>query len=204
MESKESKSNNNNIYNTDIEMIMDFMKLSLIYDESKSDKDRLDIIKLQKAILEILPVAQSYRMSTIYGLLADIYRKNKNYYIENSQSASMKKSIFSHQLQRNTSNVLQKQKEDHVIILFYKSTCPACQKIMGDWLEFKRQSNNSNFTIIDCDSDKLENKQIFQYFKIEFVPTVLKLRFDVRSADNIVTKMNETINLDNLNKFAIF
>lgn len=247
-----------NIYSTDIEMVMDFMKLSLAYDDKNiSDKERFDIIKLQKAILELLPVAQSNRISTIYGILADIYRKNKKEYVDHtkktlfvspphigqysqptrvpcdnkqvvqittrapqgltgvlpqglirsSQSQGLatipQKSINLVQPQQNH-ELLEKQKEDHVIALFYRATCPACQRIMGDWLEFKRQHKDSNFTVIDYDSEKPENKQIFQFFKIEFVPTIFKLTFDAQDKKKITTKMNDEINLGNLQKFANF
>jgi len=65
-------------YNTDIEMVMDFMKLSLIFDDDKvSQKDRTDTLILQKSILELLPVAQSNRMSAAYDILRKIYRLNK-------------------------------------------------------------------------------------------------------------------------------
>lgn len=225
------------IYNTDIEMVMDFMKLSLAYDDKNiSDKERFDIIKLQKAILELLPVAQSNRMSSVYGMLADIYRRNKKEYTDYT-----KKPLFMSPVQIQTSIPmpvrqqarqderqvvqittrqpfmipqqskvpmdlisLQKKKEDHIIVLFYRSTCPACQKIMGDWLEFKRQHKDSAFTVIDYDSENPENKQIFQYFKIEFVPTIFKLMFDAQDKNKITTKMEGEINLANLHRFANF
>lgn len=65
-------------YSTDIEMVMDFLKLSIIFDKPKASNDNLAaILTLQKAIIELLPVAQSNRMSTIYAMMANIYRTNK-------------------------------------------------------------------------------------------------------------------------------
>jgi thiol-disulfide isomerase/thioredoxin len=245
-----------NIYNTDIEMITDFMKLSLIYDNKNiSDKERFDIIILQKSIIELLPVAQSNRMSTIYGILADIYRRNKTEIVNHTKkplfASSSRNLMFDKQSDQNVQipipntyestahksyvqspymqistrqhqrfneipsrstmlenipdrQVLKNQKEDHVIVLFYRSTCPACQKIMGDWIEFKRQHKDSNFSLIDYDNDNPDNKQIFQYFKIEFVPTIFKLTFDALDKNKITTKMNSEINLANLHSFVNF
>lgn len=216
------------IYNTDIEMIMDFMKLSLAYDDKNmSDNDRFDIIKLQKAILELLPVAQSNRMSAVYGFVTEIYRKNKKEYVDSvkpllitpsssivlesavspratkilDRSQSGAKVLFD---QRKESQYVQKQKEDHIIILFYKSTCPSSQRIMGDWFEFKRQHKDSPFTILDYDSNNPENIDIFRHFKVTFVPAVFKLTFDAKDKNNLATKMKDTITHDSLHKFAIF
>jgi thiol-disulfide isomerase/thioredoxin len=182
------------IYKTDIEMVMDFMKLSMGFDnENISDKERYDIIKLQKAILELLPVAQSNRMSTVYGILADIYQKNKKEYTDRLSSHPDKHVM-----------ITTKQKENRVIVLFYRPTCPACKKIMGHWKEFKRQHKDSNFTITEYNSENPDNREIFESFEIEFVPTIFKLAFDEKDNKRIKTKMNDKIDPDSLHRFAKF
>jgi hypothetical protein len=68
-----------NAYNSDIEMIMDFLKLSIISnDVSQSGDKRKDALNLQKAMLETLPVAQSNRISRIYSKMHEIYRLNRD------------------------------------------------------------------------------------------------------------------------------
>lgn len=72
-------SETSNVYNSDIEMIMDFVKLSIIFNDSKqSETRRLESLKLQKAILETLPVAQSNRISQTYSKMMEIYRLNRD------------------------------------------------------------------------------------------------------------------------------
>ena len=66
-----------NIYNNDVEMIMDFMKMSIVAnDKSQPTKRRTDSLDLQYQILENLPVAQSDRISQIYAKLHKIYKLN--------------------------------------------------------------------------------------------------------------------------------
>ena len=78
----------NDIYETDIELVMDFMKLSIIYD-STNIKNCKRIIKLQKRIIDNLPVAQSERMSSVYTLLQKIYHENKKEYINNNKKIKL-------------------------------------------------------------------------------------------------------------------
>jgi hypothetical protein len=67
------------VYNSDIEMIMDFLKLSIISnDTSQSNERRSEALNLQKAMLEVLPVAQSNRVSQIYSKMHEIYRLNRD------------------------------------------------------------------------------------------------------------------------------
>lgn len=66
-----------NTYNNDVEMIMDFMKMSIVAnDKSQPMKRRTDSLDLQYQILENLPVAQSDRVSQIYAKLHKIYKLN--------------------------------------------------------------------------------------------------------------------------------
>lgn len=170
---------NSDIYNTDIEMIMDFMKLSLLFDdENVSDKDKMDILQLQKKIIDILPVSQSNKISAAHRILEEIYQINEN--------------------ELNDS-----KRREHCIILFYKSTCPACQRILGVWENFKRQNANSDFTIIDYDAMDPENTEIFKHFKIDSVPTIFKLKFDRKDHD-FIEKLSVPITSGSLNDFARF
>jgi len=100
----------------------------------------------------------------------------------------------------NTLSVPDKR-NDHYILLFYKSTCPACHRIMGNWKEFKHNSVNSNFTVIDFDSLDPQNNGIFEYFKIDAVPTLFKLKLDSK---DYVQKMKSDVTLNNLHEFARF
>jgi thiol-disulfide isomerase/thioredoxin len=182
------------IYHTDVEMIMDLMKLFLAYDNSKlSDKDKYDILKLQKLIIELFPVAQSNRMSTIYSIVTELYRKNKKDYLE--------KNITNLNPNQNNTN-----KEDHLIVLFYRTSCSACKNIMDIWENFKNLNQDSNFIFLEFDSDDSDNdtKRIFSYFNIEYVPTVFKIRYDAISKHDIAKKLDKNITLDTLNNFAIF
>lgn len=172
-----------NQYNTDIEMVMDFMKLSLIFDDDiVSHKERADILKLQRVLVELLPVAQSNRMSACYDILRKIYHKNKYEFM-------------------NPVKKIPDKRNDHYILLFYKSTCPASRHIMGDWEEFKRQHMDSNFTIIEYDSMDPKNADVFAYFKVDSVPTLFKLRLD---QSDYIQKMSSNISPHTLNDFAKF
>jgi thiol-disulfide isomerase/thioredoxin len=213
--------NLNEIYNTDIETVMDFMKLSILFDNPKTDPNNLKtIIELQKSILELLPVAQSERMASVYTLLVEVYHQNKKDINKNVVNKNVvdknvvdKNVIDKNVINKNvvvagTKDSTQTQQIDkklyHFIILFYKSSCPACKKIMPHWNEFKRLSvlRPANFTIIEYDSDDKINAEIFQRFKIEDVPTVVKLRLDRDS--NYAEGMTDSINVNNLLKFGIF
>lgn len=67
------------IYNSDIEMIMDFVKLSIIFnDKTQTDSRRTEALNLQKLVLETLPVAQSNRVAQIYSKMQEIYRLNRD------------------------------------------------------------------------------------------------------------------------------
>jgi len=195
-------------YESDIEMVMDFMKLSLLFDNASNTIDNLiTITKLQKSILEILPVAQSNRMSSIYDLLAEIYRRNKREVEDKSRSTEGYPKGYSKGLSLDRNNFLSdnlsNKRKDHFIILFYKSSCPQCIKINPIWNEFKMQNDLSNFTTIEYDWDDTSNSEIFRLFKIKKVPTIVKLRLD-NNAGNYAEELVETVNLDNLSRFTNF
>jgi hypothetical protein len=180
----------NEIYKTDIETVMDFMKLSILFDNPKTTTDNLEnIVGLQKSILELLPAAQSERMASVYKLLVEVYRQNKK------DLLGLKEPTKSNQTDKNL---------DYFIILFYKSSCSACKKIMPYWNEFKRQSmlQSTNFTPIEYDSDDTANAEIFQRFKIENVPMVVKLRLDRNN--NYAEGMVDPISVNNLLNFSVF
>lgn len=62
------------MYNNDIQMTMDFLKLALIVDDPKSNQSKRQYaIKLQGELLNLLPFAQSNRMSYIYDLMRETY-----------------------------------------------------------------------------------------------------------------------------------
>jgi tyrosine-protein phosphatase YwqE len=181
------------IYHTDIEMVMDLMKLFLAYDRKDlSDEDKLDILRLQKLIIELFPVAQSNRMSTIYSIVTEMYRKNKKEYFE--------KTINNNPNQGNIN------KEDHLIALFYRTSCPACKNIMDVWKKFKNLNQDSKFIFLEFDSDDSDDntKRIFSYFNIEYVPTIFKIRYDAASKNDIAKKLNQSITLESLTNFANF
>ena len=179
------------IYHTDVEMVMDLMKLFLAYDKNElSDKDKYDLLKLQKLVIQLFPVAQSNRMSTIYGILTDIYRNNKKEYFERNLN----------------SELVNNHKEDHLIVLFYRTSCPACKNIMSIWENFKKLNQDSNFIFLEFDSDDSDDNtnRIFSYFNIEYVPTIFKIRYDASSKEDISKKLKQSITLDSLTNFAVF
>jgi thiol-disulfide isomerase/thioredoxin len=177
-------------YDTDIEMVMDFMKLSFIFDKPETSIENLkEIIKLQYSLLELLPVAQSNRMATIHNLLNDVYRKNK-------------KELEKRAMPCQKPNLTQKKEGTQFVILFYRSSCPACKKIFPQWTEFKKRNSLENFTTLEYDNDDKSNEKIFELFKINEVPTVIKLKLD-KSA-NYAEILNAPIDLENLSKFSVF
>jgi len=63
----------NNKYDTDIEMIMDFLKLAILYNKCTNINKKSDIIILEKALIKLLPIANNERMLRIYSIITDIY-----------------------------------------------------------------------------------------------------------------------------------
>lgn len=167
------------IYTTDIEMVMDFMKLALFFDKTnnsnfKDNQNKKMILKLESSLLELLPVAQNNRMASIYKILTLIHNK---------QQILIKPNI---------------NKKSQFIILFFSSSCPASQKILNDWKQFKNQPHES-FTVIDYDGDDFSNDEIFKHFNITDVPTVIKLNL----TDTInVEKLDVPITLESVDNFS--
>ncbi len=176
-------------YNTDIEMIMDFMKLSLAYDKVSTYQDKKDILKLQQGVIELLPIAQSNRISSIHSIMNEIYNKNK-------ENLSLLDKDIAHD-KIDDENF----KRDHFIVLFYNNTCSACNKIMPIWEEFKQNNEDSNFTILQWDASDPTTTKVFEYFNITEVPTIIKLELD---KNNYVTHMTTDITLEYLNDFGHF
>lgn len=80
-------------YNNDIEMVMDFIKLSLLFDsKNTTDTNKLHILALQNAILNIIPVAQSNRMTAVNKILDHICHMNMTEY-NCAENKSFSKSI---------------------------------------------------------------------------------------------------------------
>lgn len=187
-------------YNTDIEMVMDFMKLSIIFDNKKiGEMHRSEALRLQGAIIEMLPIVQSNRMEQAYGIIRKIYLANKR----EADSDSSDSDDFD-EFDEVEAPLISKpsvpmkfaeagKSRDNFIVLFHKSSCPACKKIMPTWNQFKgMHTDNPNFTILDWDSNDPKNRGVFDYFKIEFVPTVFKLEL---LEPDIVTKLEDPITL---------
>lgn len=66
-------------YTTDVELVSDFMNLALLYDNKNASlKEKQEIVLLEKNIIDLLPVSQSNRMSTIYSMINDIHNIHKN------------------------------------------------------------------------------------------------------------------------------
>lgn len=64
-------------YSNDIEMIMDFLKLSLISNDNTQTKNKRDAAyQLQKMILDGLPEAKSDRITQIYQKMNQVYKVN--------------------------------------------------------------------------------------------------------------------------------
>lgn len=63
--------------NKDIEMIMDFIKLSMTFNKiySINKNYATDILDCQKRIIDLLPIAQSNRMALIYNVMNNVYQK---------------------------------------------------------------------------------------------------------------------------------
>jgi thiol-disulfide isomerase/thioredoxin len=188
-------------YNTDIEMVMDFMRLAILFkNQNLNESDLANIIDLEQALIELLPVAQSNRMSTVYNNLTIIHKKHKKMF-ENRHKSNI--AIASHH-QKINYNPLEKaldKRDDHFIVLFYNSLCSSCMKIMDDWTKFKQLHTRSNFTILDYNNRDPNNSSIFNRFKITHVPTIIKLRLDSQDYMEI---MQGPININTLGDFAYF
>lgn len=180
----------NDVYKTDIELVMDFMKLALAFDKPNvSQKQRKVLLDLQQKILELLPVAQSNRMEAVYKMMEVAYRINTDTYAQTVSSVL-------------PTTLDEKEKtEEHAIVLFYRSSCPACQSILPIWKEYKSQNISSPFTIAEYDADEPSNASIFRRFNISAVPTVLKLRI---GRELNVEKLKDPITSSSLSSLSVF
>lgn len=178
------------IYNTDIEMLVDLLKLNFNFDSlsglpDTSNEKLSENLVLQKNLLDIInnsPEKKSKRIESAYNILSDIYHRNK----------------------KSLSDRLLNNKNNHIIVLFYRTTCGDCKRIMGEWDKFVEHYSGSEFKIISYDGDNQDNMKIFKYFKITDVPTVLKLRLDTKDRETMITKMSDNISYETLRNFATF
>lgn len=187
------------MYNQDVEMVMDFMKLSILFDSS-TDEECIDILKLQYGILELLPTAQSNRMGSIYEILGEIYTKNKN---------ECKNRIKDDQKTANGLDTIpyETNKDDNYIVLFYCSLCKRCNKIMNDWNKFKEMNKEANFTVKEFDKNTLnDGGKMFNYFEVndDMIPIVYKFRLGENDNNKCYEIMDNEVNLLNLTHFANF
>jgi len=129
-------------YYTDIQIIMDFMKLSFVIDKSDVHQPyKKEALELQHQLLDLLPVAQSNHMSEIYKRLRRVYDINYD------------------TLERQTNN-----NKAFNLILFYDSESPHYDRIASTWDRFKRMNrSNSIYGIFGydmCDIIYSEKKNI--------------------------------------------
>ncbi|VBB17948.1 hypothetical protein YASMINEVIRUS_411 [Yasminevirus sp. GU-2018] len=211
-------------YNTDIEMVMDFMKLAVLFDNKEiNDSDKKNILSLQKSIIELLPVAQSDRMSAVYATITKIHKTQLRIFAMMPTPVTQQQQtlpqiidldqrfgrVESHGVPMSSSKQLytlqkpvpQDKTNDHFIVLFFRSSCPACKAISNDWRRFKQESVNSNFTVLEYDGDDPANMTIFKHFGVELVPTVIKLRLDQQ---NYAEKLTSQPSYESIRRFAKF
>jgi len=186
MESSDEK------YYTDIQIIMDFMKLSWIIDDKSIDIEyKREALKLQKGLLRLLQVAQSNRIAMIYKKLHTVYMINQD-------TIGQKKN--------NNLN--------YNIILFYDSECPSYKKMSEVWDNFKSINIDNNlYGIVDLDirdiiySEKkniqltqkqMRNKELFKRFNIQKTPTIAAVNMNNGKG----LWMEQNITLENIHKFV--
>lgn len=153
-------------YYTDIQIIMDYMKLAFIIDKQDIHiPDKKEALELQKKLLDLLPVAQSNRMAEIYKRLHNVYDINYD------------------TLERLTNG-----SKAYNLILFYDSGCSHYDRIASTWDAFKSTNRgNSIYGIFSYDmrdiiySEKknipltkkqLKKIELFKRFEIEDFPTL--------------------------------
>lgn len=180
-------------YYTDVQIIMDFMKLSFIIDDVSIHIDyRNNALELQKGLLDLLQVAQSNRMAEIYKKLNIVYTINQE--------------------------TLGKQQPDdnlkYNLILFYDSQCPRYKRMVNDWKKYKSSyQNNLIYNILDYDirdiiySEKknipltekqLKKRELFNQFKIRESPTIVSINLDNGNG----MKMSKNITFENILNFV--
>jgi thiol-disulfide isomerase/thioredoxin len=214
---KHAKSDNAEVYSSDIELVVDFMKLALIFNDKKSDKsghDKLEIINLETDILRLMPVAQSERMASVYKILKKILKKQTiifetmhGTYIDNREKdqayhRACVKMISEEDKSSRHPQFMSKlvSKDDRYVILLFDIKCPACQRIKPIWDNFRNTVKNSQFTVLEYDALE-KNIPIFEKFNVSHVPTIVKLDLTVSAK---ITELNEQITQQSLNNFAVF
>jgi len=170
---------------------MDFMKLSFIIDKSDVHIPyKKEAMGLQKNLIDLLPVAQSNRMSEIYKRLHTIYDINYD------------------TLERLTNT-----NKAYNFILFYDSECPHYDRIASTWDMFKSANHrNSIYGIFSYDmrdiiysgkknipftKKQLKKMELFDRFKIEDFPTLACV--DMNKGTGRV--MRSEITLERINEF---
>lgn len=186
-------------YTSDIQFVMDFMKLAELFNSDKATiHQKRAMLTMEQGLYDTLPVAQSNRMSKIYSYLHDIIKKHEQI-LETMHKIPK-------QITRNISEkdeIAKDKRKDHFIIFFYSSNCGACKRVMADWNTFKDIHRDSNFTILEYDSAKPQDMETFNALHIKNVPTIVKLKLDVRTPDYL-TVLGGDINIKSLLDFAHF
>lgn len=180
---------------SDFDMIGDFIRLNIIINrDSTTLKDKQDSLELQGVLLQLMQVTENNEI-LFYNLLHDVYISNVRYINELSGSHEAKK-ITTHELDEES------DRDNNFMILFHNPDCSACRETMPVWNEFKAKSNETSRKIIILEfEDNDHNSKVFEYFKIQYVPTIIKLQLDKKK---YATLFNDDINISNLLKFSQF
>jgi hypothetical protein len=96
---------------------------------------------------------------------------------------------------------------DKFIILFYDKKSHKCEEIIENWYKFKKISSLGyiDFNVIDFCYEGDDNVKVFKYFKIDAVPTIIKISPCIHNDTNSLiqlTIMSKRINLLNLLEFS--
>lgn len=168
-------------YLTDVELVSDFMNLALLYDNNKSTKnEKQEILTLEKEIINLLPIAQSNRMTTIYSLMNEIYKLHANEKIEQLNDNA------------NTNDEILK---DYYLVLFYDRQIPS---VWSKFEQFVNKNKIINTKVYDKNDPR--NNELINYLNINEYPYVAKLQLDGSTQDYLI-KMNKSLTLNNLTEF---
>lgn len=67
------------------------------------------------------------------------------------------------------------------VYIFHSETCPACTATMPEWNKFQDRLGITSLIIpVKIDIDRHSNKTLTDDFAIESVPTIVKIKDDVR------------------------
>jgi hypothetical protein len=198
------ETDNAEVYSSDIELVIDFMKLALVFNDQNEEvsfDNKVEIINLETKILQLMPVAQSNRMESTYKILKQILKK-QSMVLESVHSKSDQLDQSRHEVYKKTDSVkLLDSREDRYILLFFDTNCSACKMIKPIWNEFKESVKDQIiYTVLEYDSI-MENNPIFKKFNVEYLPSVIKL--DLITSVKI-TMMKKQITLKSLSEFASF